>query len=96
VPAAEVVILGGGVSGSHATTIAVGMGAKVTVLDRSAETLKRLAVQFGPSISTAFSTRVVIEELVRRADLLICTVLVPGAMAPKLVTREMVAGMKKG
>src|SRR6202453_3320111 len=58
VPAAEVVILGGGVSGSHATTIAVGMGAKVTVLDRSAETLKRLAVQFGPAISTAFSTRV--------------------------------------
>ena len=96
VPAAEVVILGGGVSGSHAATIAVGMGAKVTVVDRSAETLKRLAAQFGPSISTAFSTRTVIEELVRRADLLIGTVLVPGAAAPKLVTREMVGTMKKG
>ena len=96
VPAAEVVILGGGVSGTHAATIAVGMGAKVTVVDRSAEVLKRIAAQFGPSISTAFSTRAVIIELARRADLLIGTVLVPGASAPKLVTREMVSGMKKG
>lgn len=96
VPAAEVVILGGGVSGSHAATIAMGMGAKVTVVDRSPETLKRLALQFGPSISTVFSTRAVIEELVKRADLVIGTVLVPGAAAPKLVTRGMVATMKKG
>jgi alanine dehydrogenase len=73
VPAAEVVILGGGVSGTHAATIAVGMGAKVTVVDRSAEVLKRLASQFGTSISTVFSTRSAIEELVRRADLLIGT-----------------------
>jgi alanine dehydrogenase len=96
VPAAEVVILGGGVSGTHAATIAVGMGAKVTVVDRSAEALKRLATQFGTSISTVFSTRSAIEELVRRADLLIGTVLVPGAAAPKLVTREMVRTMKPG
>lgn len=96
VPAAEVVILGGGVSGTHATTIAVGMGAKVTVVDRSADVLKRIATQFGPCVSTAFSTRAVIGELSRRADLLIGTVLVPGASAPKLVTREMVAGMKRG
>ena len=96
VPAAEVVILGGGVSGTHAASIAVGMGAKVTVVDRSAEALKRLATQFGTSISTVFSTRSAIEELVRRADLLIGTVLVPGAAAPKLVTRDMVRSMKPG
>ena len=96
VPAAEVVILGGGVSGSHAATVAVGMGARVTVVDRSADSLKQLVAQFGPSISTAFSTRSTIEELVKRADLLIGTVLVPGAAAPKLVTRTMVSAMKKG
>jgi alanine dehydrogenase len=96
VPAAEVVILGGGVSGTHAATIAVGMGAQVTVVDRSADALKRLAAQFGTSISTVFSTRSAIEELVRRADLLIGTVLVPGAAAPKLVTKEMVKTMKQG
>ncbi|TLY53276.1 MAG: alanine dehydrogenase [Gammaproteobacteria bacterium] len=96
VPAAEVVIIGGGVSGTHAATIAVGMGAKVTVVDRSADALKRLAAQFGTSISTVFSTRSAIEELVRRADLLIGAVLVPGAAAPKLVTREMVRTMKAG
>ena len=96
VPAAEVVILGGGVSGTHAATIAVGMGAKVTVVDRSADALKRLATQFGTSISTVFSTRSAIEELVRRADLLIGTVLVPGAAAPKLVTHDMVRTMKQG
>ena len=96
VPAAEVVILGGGVSGTHAATIAVGMGAKVTVVDRSADALKRLASQFGTSISTVFSTRAAIEELVRRADLLIGTVLVPGAAAPKLVTHDMVKTMKPG
>jgi alanine dehydrogenase len=96
VSAAEVVILGGGVSGTHAATIAVGMGAKVTVVDRSADALKRLAAQFGTSISTVFSTRAAIEELVRRADLLIGTVLVPGAAAPKLVTKEMVKTMKQG
>jgi len=96
VPAAEVVILGGGGSGTHAATIAVGMGAKVTVVDRSADALKRLATQFGTSISTVFSTRSAIEELVRRADLLIGTVLVPGAAAPKLVTHDMVRTMKPG
>ena len=96
VPAAEVVVLGGGVSGTHAATIAVGMGAKVTVVDRSADALKRLAGQFGTSISTVFSTRAAIEELVKRADLLIGTVLVPGAAAPKIVTHDMVRTMKPG
>jgi alanine dehydrogenase len=96
VPAAEVVILGGGVSGTHAATIALGMGANVTVVDRSAEVLRRLSAQFGTGVRTIFSTRAAIAELVKRADLLIGTVLVPGAAAPKLVTRAMLSTMKTG
>ena len=96
VPPAEVIILGGGVSGTHAATIALGMGANVTVVDRSAEALKRLSAQFGTGVRTIFSTRTAIEELVKRADLLIGTVLVPGAAAPKLVTRAMLKTMKPG
>jgi alanine dehydrogenase len=96
VPAAHVVILGGGVSGSHAATIALGMGADVTVVDRSAEVLRRLAVQFGSGLRTLFSTREALREIVKRADLLIGCVLVPGAAAPKLVTRDMVRSMKPG
>jgi alanine dehydrogenase len=96
VPAAEVIILGGGVSGTHAATIALGMGANVVVVDRSAEALRRLSAQFGTGVRTIFSTRAAIEELVKRADLLIGTVLVPGAAAPKLVTRAMLKTMKPG
>jgi alanine dehydrogenase len=96
VPPAEVVILGGGVSGTHAATIAIGMGANVTVVDRSADVLKRLSAQFGPDVRTIFSTRDAITQLVRRADLLIGAVLVPGASAPKLITRDMVKTMKAG
>src|SRR5262245_60620330 len=70
VPPAEVVILGGGVSGTHAATIALGMGANVTVVDRSPEVLRRLGSQFGTGVRTIFSTRPAIEELVRRADLI--------------------------
>jgi alanine dehydrogenase len=93
VPPAEVVVLGGGVSGTHATTIALGMGATVFVVDRSAEVLRRLAAQF-PGVRTIFSTRDALGAILRRADLLVGAVLVPGAAAPKLVTREMVASMK--
>jgi alanine dehydrogenase len=93
VPPAEVVVLGGGVSGTHAATIALGMGATVFVVDRSAEVLRRLAAQF-PGLRTIFSTRDALGHILRRADLLIGAVLVPGAAAPKLVTREMVATMK--
>ncbi len=96
VPGAEVVILGGGVSGTHAATIAIGMGANVTVIDRSAEVLRRLSVQFGASIRTVFSTRDAIARLATEADLLIGAVLVPGAAAPKLITAEMVRSMKSG
>jgi alanine dehydrogenase len=93
VPPAEVVVLGGGVSGTHAATIALGMGATVTVVDRSGEALRRLAAQF-PGVRTIFSTRDALGHILRRADLVIGAVLVPGAAAPKLVTRAMVATMK--
>lgn len=96
VPAGDIVILGGGVAGTNAALIALGMGATVTVVDRSAEALRRLVVEFGTSIRTVFSTRDAIENLMLGADLVIGTVLVPGAAAPKLVTREMVASMKTG
>jgi alanine dehydrogenase len=96
VPAAEVIILGGGVSGTHAATIALGMGANVTVVDRNPEALRRLSSQFGTGVRTIYSTKNAIAELVKRADLLIGTVLVPGAAAPKLVTREMLKTMKQG
>ena len=95
VRAASVVIIGGGVSGTHAATIAIGMGAQVTVVDRSADALRRLSAQFGNAISTVFSTRSAIVRLVRDADLVIGAVLIPGAAAPKLVTREMIASMKQ-
>jgi alanine dehydrogenase len=96
VPAAEVVVIGGGVSGTHAATIALGMGANVTLVDRSNEALRRLAAQFGTGVRTIYSTRAAIAELVKRADLLIGAVLVPGAAAPKLVTRAMLSTMKPG
>jgi alanine dehydrogenase len=95
-PAAHVVIIGGGVSGTHAATIALGMGAQVTVLDRSLETLRRLSVQFDGRVQTIFSTRAAIAEFVRTADMVIGAVLVPGASAPKLITREMLGTMKPG
>jgi alanine dehydrogenase len=95
VPPGEVVVLGGGVSGTHAATIALGMGATVTVVDRSAEVLRRIAVQL-PAARTIFSTHDALVQVVRRADLLIGAVLVPGAAAPKLITREMVSTMKTG
>ena len=96
VPPAEVVVLGGGVAGTHAATIALGMGANVTVVDRNPEALRRLDFRFGTGVRTIFSTRSAIEAVVRRADVLIGTVLVPGAQAPKLVSRDMVRAMKHG
>src|SRR6185437_10855088 len=93
---ANVVILGGGVAGSNAALIASGMGADVTVLDRNPEALRRIAAQFNGRVRTVFSTRDVVEVLCRRADLVIATVLVPGARAPKLITRETVKAMKPG
>jgi alanine dehydrogenase len=96
VPPANVVILGGGIAGTHAATIALGMGAHVTVVDRSLEALRRLTIHFGTAIRTAFSTSDTISELVKYADLIIGTVLIPGAQAPKLITRAMLSTMQPG
>ena len=93
---ANVVILGGGVAGTNAAFIASGMGADVVVLDRSPEALRRIAAQFGGRVRTLFSTRDVVELLCRRADLVIATVLVPGGMAPKLISKQTVKAMKPG
>ena len=96
VPPAKVVILGGGVSGTHAAEMAVGMRADVTVVDRSVDRLRELSSMFGASLRTAYSTTETIEQLVRHADLVVGAVLVAGAAAPKLVTRAMVKTMKAG
>jgi len=93
---ARVVILGGGVAGTNATQMAVGLGARVTVVDRSLKRLRELDVQFGSQIETAYSTTEAVERLVIQADLVIGSVLVTGAAAPKLVTRDMVRRMEKG
>jgi len=93
---AKVVILGGGVSGTNAAEIAVGMRADVTVVDRSLKRLRELDAQFSGRLKTVASTTEAIEALVVEADLVIGAVLVAGAAAPKLVTREMVGKMKPG
>jgi alanine dehydrogenase len=93
---ASVVILGGGVAGTNAALIASGMGADVAVLDRNPEALRRIAAQFGNRVRTLFSTRDVVELLCRRADLVIATVLVAGATAPKLISAQTVKAMKPG
>jgi alanine dehydrogenase len=90
------VVLGGGVSGTSAAEIAVGMRADVTVVDRSLKRLRALDVQFGGRLKTVASTTDAIETLVTHADLVIGAVLIPGAAAPKLVTRAMVSKMKRG
>jgi alanine dehydrogenase len=96
VPPADVVILGGGVAGSNAALISAGMGATVTVIDRNPDVLRRIASQLETRVRTVFSTRDAIETLCRRADLVIGSVLVPGATAPKLITRDTVKAMKPG
>jgi len=96
VAAAKVVILGGGVAGTNAARVAMGMEAYVTVIDRSLPRLYELDLQFGAQLHTLFSTLETIEAEVLTADLVIGAVLVPGAAAPKLVSREMVRAMKPG
>jgi len=96
VAAASVLVLGGGVAGTNAALIAAGMGADVTVLDRNPDALRRVAAQLGGRVRTVFSTRDVIELLCRRADLVIATVLIPGATAPKLISAATVKAMKPG
>jgi alanine dehydrogenase len=91
---AEVVILGGGVVGTNAARIAVGAGARVTIIDRNLRRLRELDDLFQGRLTTLASNVWTVGEAVSRADLVIGAVLIPGASAPRLVTREMVAGMK--
>ncbi len=93
---AKVVVLGGGVSGTNAARMAVGLEASVTIIDKSLTRLKELDLQFGPRATTLFATAEAIEHQVLAADLVIGAVLVPGAAAPKLVTRHMVRQMRPG
>jgi alanine dehydrogenase len=93
---AKVTVIGGGVVGLHAARMAVGLGADVSILDRSIARLRQLDDLFAGRIHTRYSTIDALEEEVFSADLVIGAVLIPGAAAPKLVTREMLSGMKKG
>ncbi|MBP1881962.1 alanine dehydrogenase [Sinorhizobium mexicanum] len=93
---AKVAIIGGGVVGLHAAKMAAGLGADVSILDRSIPRLRQLDDIFNGRVHTRFSTIDALEDEVFSADLVIGAVLIPGAAAPKLVTREMLSGMKKG
>ena len=92
----KVVIIGGGVSGSNAAAMAVGLGAHVVVLDRDLRRLRELDDQYHGRLVTIASNRLNLEEQVLDADLVIGSVLIPGASAPKLVTEDMVRGMRRG
>jgi len=96
VASATVVVIGGGVVGTNAARVAMGMDARVVVLDRSLQRLNELDFQFGSKINTVFSTADAIEKYVASADLVIGAVLVYGAAAPKLVTRTMLKSMRPG
>ena len=92
----KVTIIGGGVVGLNAAKMAVGLGADVTIVDRSLGRLRELDDIFNGRIHTRYSTIEAVEEEVFSADIVVGAVLIPGAAAPKLVTREMLSGMKKG
>lgn len=92
----KVLVIGGGVVGFNAAQMAVGMGADVTILDRDSEVLERLDNHFEGRAKTRFSNRAVVQQMICEAELVIGAVLVPGAAAPKLVTREMLSCMKPG
>jgi len=93
---AKVVVLGGGVVGTNAVRVAMGMGANVVVIDKSLERLYQLDLQFGSQINTIYSTIDAIEENIRDADLVVGAVLIPGASAPRLVTKAMLSVMRPG
>ncbi|MBJ7526425.1 MAG: alanine dehydrogenase [Sphingomonadaceae bacterium] len=96
VPAGRVTVLGGGVVGTHAARMAVGLGAEVTILDRSIPRLRQLDEMFNGRVRTRYSTLETIDHEISIADAVIGAVLVPGASAPRLVTREMLKRMKPG
>ncbi|MCS6879182.1 MAG: alanine dehydrogenase [Geminicoccaceae bacterium] len=96
VHAAKVVVLGGGVAGTNAIRMAMGLEAQVYVIERSLDRLYELDLQFGPMLNTEYSTVDAIERHVTTADLVIGAVLIPGAAAPKLVSRSMIRAMRRG
>lgn len=93
---AKVLVIGGGVVGTQAARMAVGMGADVTILDRSLPRLRELDVEFGGRLKCVYSTVEAIEEYALEADLVVGAVLIPGAAAPKLLTRDIISRMKDG
>jgi len=93
---AKVVVIGGGVVGTNAIRMAMGMEANVTVLDRSLDRLRELDLQFGSKLTTIYATRHALERYVASADLVVGAVLIPGAAAPKLVTAAMLKTMRPG
>jgi alanine dehydrogenase len=96
VPPAKVVVLGGGIVGYNAALVAVGMQANVWVIDKSVERMRELEVMLDGRITLAMSTKLQVEEAIRDADLIVGAVLIPGARAPKLISREMLGVMKPG
>ncbi len=96
VAVADVVVIGGGTVGANAARMAMGLEARVTVLDKSIPRLRDLELQYGTTLNTIYSTVGALEQYLSRADLVICAVLAPGAAAPKIVTREMVKAMQPG
>jgi len=96
VPPADVVIIGGGVVGINAAKMALGLGAHVTILETNLDRMRYLDDIFGGRVTTIASNRHNVEILTGRADILVGGVLVPGHSAPKIVTRDMLAGMKNG
>ena len=93
---AQAVVIGGGVVGLIAARMAIGLGAQVTILDRSLPRLRDLDMMFGGRVETRYSTVEALEEAVFAADVVVGAVLIPGAAAPKLVNREMLGAMKPG
>jgi alanine dehydrogenase len=96
VRSSKVVVLGGGVSGTEAMRMALGLGADVTIFDRNINRLRELDSLYAPALKTSFSTPAAIEDALRTADLVIGAVLIPGKKAPKLITREMLKLMQPG
>ena len=94
VPPAKVVVIGGGVSGTGAARIAMGAGADVIVIDKSIPRLRELDALYGPRLQTLYSTPESVEEAIKDADLVIGAVLIPGKVAPKVITKEMIKKMK--
>jgi alanine dehydrogenase len=92
----KAVVIGGGMVGYNAAVIALGLGAEVTILERSIDRMRHLEEVLGARITLLMSSALQIEESVAEADLVVGAVLIPGALAPKLITREMIAGMNDG